>query len=276
MKAIPQNHDKTLVAVDVFCVSTYIWTTNFDEVVKNGFKFFPKVLDENRTTIETNTMLRPKETQKVIDGWLVVSTPLKNISQNGNLPQIGVKIKDISKLPPRWELRTKMFLFTCEKRLSKFHDPFWNKNWRSGWNSSSPSSNSRQRKKNSLKKSHRSKKIGEGDWSFFLLFCKRAESFLGCQTVLSVVKHPQKICSKVFCRKILRFRPCQNSWEQPCQKRQNVSYCSIDLRDTKRTETLEFCRLVAAMGTPWSWTMVKLPPPLWSPNRSDLTSHQVQ
>ena len=30
-----------------------------------------------------------------IDIWLVVSTPLKNISQNGNLPQIGVKIKNI-------------------------------------------------------------------------------------------------------------------------------------------------------------------------------------
>ena len=27
--------------------------------------------------------------------WLVVSTYLKNISQNGNLPQIGVKIKNI-------------------------------------------------------------------------------------------------------------------------------------------------------------------------------------
>ena len=27
--------------------------------------------------------------------WLVVSTPLKNISQNGNLPQMGVKIKNI-------------------------------------------------------------------------------------------------------------------------------------------------------------------------------------
>ena len=30
-----------------------------------------------------------------IDIWLVVSTPLKNISQNGNLPQIGAKIKNI-------------------------------------------------------------------------------------------------------------------------------------------------------------------------------------
>ena len=27
--------------------------------------------------------------------WLVVSTPLKNISQNGNLPQVGVKIKHV-------------------------------------------------------------------------------------------------------------------------------------------------------------------------------------
>ena len=27
--------------------------------------------------------------------WLVVSTPLKNISQNGNLPQVGVKIQNI-------------------------------------------------------------------------------------------------------------------------------------------------------------------------------------
>ena len=29
--------------------------------------------------------------------WLVVSTHLKNISQNGNLPQIGMKIKNIKK-----------------------------------------------------------------------------------------------------------------------------------------------------------------------------------
>ena len=27
--------------------------------------------------------------------WLVVSTPSKNISQNGNLPQIGMKIKNV-------------------------------------------------------------------------------------------------------------------------------------------------------------------------------------
>ena len=35
----------------------------------------------------------PKVPEKWI--WLVVSTHLKNISQNGNLPQIGVKIKHI-------------------------------------------------------------------------------------------------------------------------------------------------------------------------------------
>jgi len=33
--------------------------------------------------------------------WLVVSTPLKNISQIGNLPQIGVKIKKYLKPLPR-------------------------------------------------------------------------------------------------------------------------------------------------------------------------------
>jgi len=27
--------------------------------------------------------------------WLVVSTPLKNISQNGNLPQVAVEIQNI-------------------------------------------------------------------------------------------------------------------------------------------------------------------------------------
>ena len=33
--------------------------------------------------------------QKTPDNnWLVVSTHLKNISQNGNLPQVGVKIKN--------------------------------------------------------------------------------------------------------------------------------------------------------------------------------------
>ena len=32
----------------------------------------------------------------LVPGLLVVSTHLRNVSQNGNLPQIGVKIKNIS------------------------------------------------------------------------------------------------------------------------------------------------------------------------------------
>ena len=43
---------------------------------------------------------------KIIHIWLVVSTNLKNISQNGNLPQIGVKKKYL-KPPPRYPLITK-------------------------------------------------------------------------------------------------------------------------------------------------------------------------
>ncbi len=38
---------------------------------------------------------RKKNNRLGIVIWLVVSTPLKNISQNGNLPQIGVKIKTV-------------------------------------------------------------------------------------------------------------------------------------------------------------------------------------
>jgi len=33
--------------------------------------------------------------------WMVVSTPLKNISQIGNLPQVGMKIKISLKPPPK-------------------------------------------------------------------------------------------------------------------------------------------------------------------------------
>ena len=40
-----------------------------------------------------NTTLYTFPTKRL--NWLVVSTHLKNISQNGNLPQIGVKIKNI-------------------------------------------------------------------------------------------------------------------------------------------------------------------------------------
>jgi len=37
---------------------------------------------------------------KGLPNWLVVATALKNTSQNGNLPQIGVKINKYLKTPP--------------------------------------------------------------------------------------------------------------------------------------------------------------------------------
>ena len=46
-------------------------------------------MDWRRYVDQTNV----ENTSKVI--WLVVSTHLKNISQNGNLLQVGVKIKNI-------------------------------------------------------------------------------------------------------------------------------------------------------------------------------------
>ncbi len=45
-------------------------------------------------------------TMMVLKGYniWVVSTPLTNISQNGNLPQIGVKIKKYLKPPPKYNI----------------------------------------------------------------------------------------------------------------------------------------------------------------------------
>ena len=45
--------------------------------------------------------IHPKFLRLSLKTWLVVSTHLKNISQNGNLPQIGVKINKYLKPPPR-------------------------------------------------------------------------------------------------------------------------------------------------------------------------------
>ncbi len=53
-----------------------------------------------------------------IQNWLVVSTHLKNISQNGNLPQIGVKIKNIwNHHPENQEMSKKIkdWAFFCRK-----------------------------------------------------------------------------------------------------------------------------------------------------------------
>ena len=46
-----------------------------------------------KTLIDNSTSCFPKPNLFRKLNWSVVSTPLKNISQNGNLPQIGVKIK---------------------------------------------------------------------------------------------------------------------------------------------------------------------------------------
>ena len=48
--------------------------------------------------------------------WLVVSTHLKNISQNGNLPQIGMKIKTIWNHHPVIHRNTSFFVFRVDQR----------------------------------------------------------------------------------------------------------------------------------------------------------------
>ena len=71
-------------------------------------RLFPSIaVEKNTSPIPTKPPRRgldEKRTDKMIGiyrFWLVVSTPLKNISQNGNLPQVGMKIKTYLKPPPR-------------------------------------------------------------------------------------------------------------------------------------------------------------------------------
>ena len=52
--------------------------------------------------------------------WLAVSTPLKHISQNGNLPQIGLKMKNIWNHHPRTVLSGSTMLLLC-MLSSKLH-----------------------------------------------------------------------------------------------------------------------------------------------------------
>lgn len=44
---------------------------------------------------QNSTQMQSDQIQPHKQNWLVVSTELKNVSQNGNLTQIGVKIKNI-------------------------------------------------------------------------------------------------------------------------------------------------------------------------------------
>ena len=52
-------------------------------------------LKEHRVFSENYQLLKPFGWCDINHLWLVVSAHLKNISQNGNLPQIGVKIKNL-------------------------------------------------------------------------------------------------------------------------------------------------------------------------------------
>ena len=56
--------------------------------VMNKKKYFEAVTKKLAT-------LEKLQKKHLKSSWLVVSTHLKNISQNGNLPQIGMKIKNI-------------------------------------------------------------------------------------------------------------------------------------------------------------------------------------
>jgi len=51
--------------------------------------------EPNRFKVNTSSTVGGFFTTPIEQFWLVVSTHLKNISQIGNLPQIGVKIKNI-------------------------------------------------------------------------------------------------------------------------------------------------------------------------------------
>ena len=57
--------------------------------------------------------------------WLVVSTHLKNISQNGNLPQIGVKIKNIWNHHPDHLQQCRLVRDILVPRRVLYTEPLW-------------------------------------------------------------------------------------------------------------------------------------------------------
>ena len=66
--------------------------------------------------------IRGKKSKSPASWWF--STPLKNISQNGNLPQIGVIIKSTWKPPPRPITSSPKEVFPCVKFFLS-HSPHW-------------------------------------------------------------------------------------------------------------------------------------------------------
>ena len=68
---------------------------------KTWIKRLPILLKPQQRLVETHTVSFIWNTKNKHS--LVVSTPLKHISQNGNLPQVGVNIKTYLK-PPTWTI----------------------------------------------------------------------------------------------------------------------------------------------------------------------------
>ena len=64
-------------------------------IVCNSLTHFLRDSQDAPNVFLANVFVWKKFPQNSRINWLVVSTPLKNISQNGNLPQVGVKIKNI-------------------------------------------------------------------------------------------------------------------------------------------------------------------------------------
>ena len=67
----------------------------------------------------TNHWWLVKKATRITLCWLVVSTHLKHISQNGNLPQVGVKIKNI------WNHHLVCLFKSRHGRQSTVHDQLW-------------------------------------------------------------------------------------------------------------------------------------------------------
>ena len=94
-------------------------------VTENWFFRDPKIksIPKNRSNLEIKRHTKQKpngEKTKTDDDWqVVVSTHLKNISQIGSFPQVGVKIKRL-KPPPSWACE-----FLNKSKEQAFSDQIW-------------------------------------------------------------------------------------------------------------------------------------------------------
>ena len=74
-------------------MSVYAWRCHWDWNV-TGLNSNDITIDHENRIKEPKLRLKAK-IPKQKSFWLVVSSPLKNISQIGNHPQVGVKVKNI-------------------------------------------------------------------------------------------------------------------------------------------------------------------------------------